>query len=156
MAGKGIRIGEGFFWVAIGVAVCFYAWMTGLGAVREPGPGFIAFVMGLCMAGIGVAMIAVRRASRTGRESRGEKDGGFRFAGSPQMIYATILLIAYAALIDRLGFVLTTFFVLWLLLFDRASKNWVTSVVVAGVTTGLSYVVFVRLLGLPFPGGILG
>jgi putative tricarboxylic transport membrane protein len=158
MAGKEIRIriGEGFFWIALGIFVCALSWRTGFGLFREPGPGFVAFAAGLCMAGLGVLMIGASLAE--GGTGRGVREPGVGLATVAwiRIIYVTALLIAYAALMDSLGFILTTFLVLWALLFDWGKRNWFGSLVVAGVTAALSYLVFERLLGLPFPAGVLG
>ncbi len=72
------------------------------------------------------------------------------------MLYATAFLLVYAVLVEPLGFVLTTFLVLWGLFFDWEKKNWFSSLMGSCVTTGISYLLFEKLLGLPFPSGIFG
>ncbi len=49
-------MGEGIAWIIIGIAICILAWKFDLGSFREPGGGFIAFLSGLFLCGIGVAL----------------------------------------------------------------------------------------------------
>ena len=53
METKRIGRSEGFFWLAMGIFICLVAVRTGIGVVKEPGPGFIALAAGLFMAVVG-------------------------------------------------------------------------------------------------------
>lgn len=156
MVTKRIRTGEGFFWLGMGVFICVLAWQTGFGFFREPGPGFIAFVTGLCMAGVGLVMIFTAVLPRTGHVDHRDLAHTFGSVSWFRMLYATALLFAYAALVEPLGFILTTLLVLWGLFYDWDKKNWFSSLLGSCATTGISYIFFEKLLGLPFPPGIFG
>jgi putative tricarboxylic transport membrane protein len=156
MVTKRIRRGEGFFWLGMGVFICILSWQTGFGFFREPGPGFVAFVTGLCMAGIGLVMALAATLVRTAQRDDREFAHAFGTVSWFRMLYATALLLVYAALVEPLGFVLTTLLVLWGLFYDWDKKNWFSSFLGSCATSGISYIFFEKLLGLPFPPGIFG
>ena len=64
-------------------------------------------------------------------------------------------LLVYMLLFKPLGFYLTTFFLLVYLMKLSGEKSLKRSVAISGVTIVLIYVVFYRLLIIPFPQGIL-
>jgi hypothetical protein len=156
MVTKKVGSREGFFWLGMGVFICVLSWQTGFGFFREPGPGFIAFLTGFCMAAVGVVIILSASLAKTPRQDERPSGRRFGFVSWYRMSYATALLLVYAALVEPLGFVPTTFLVLWGLFFDWDKKNWLSSLVGSCVTTGISYLFLEKLLHLPFPQGIFG
>ena len=64
-------------------------------------------------------------------------------------------LVVYMLLFKPLGFYLTTFFLLVYLMKLSGAKGLKRSVAISGVTVVLIYIVFYRLLVIPFPQGIL-
>jgi hypothetical protein len=58
--------------------------------------------------------------------------------------------------LERLGFLLATFILMVLLLRAIEAPRWPKVLIVALVTSLLSYGLFAWLLGVPLPGGILG
>src|SRR4030042_2761243 len=57
MVEKQRGMSEGTFWVVIGGIICILAFQHGLGSVRAPGPGFVAFLSGILVGGVGIVMI---------------------------------------------------------------------------------------------------
>jgi len=146
---------EGFFWLGMGVFICVLAWQTGFGSFREPGPGFIAFLTGLCMGGVGGVISLTTILTRPSSKDVRPPTPQFASASWFRMLYATALLLVYPVLVEPLGFIPTTFLVVWGLFYDWNKKNWFSSLVGSCATTGISYLLFGKLLGLPFPPGIL-
>ena len=72
-------------------------------------------------------------------------------------IGATLATMAgFAFAIERLGFLLSTFLLMVLLLRAIESQNWLKVIAIALVTSLISYAIFGWLLGIPLPGGVLG
>jgi putative tricarboxylic transport membrane protein len=65
-------------------------------------------------------------------------------------------MIAFALVLESLGFLLSTFFLMILLLRAIESQRWSKVVVVAVLTAIASYAIFGWILGIPLPGGVLG
>ncbi len=156
MTAKKVGEREGFFWLGMGIFICVLAWQTGFGIFREPGPGFIAFLAGLCMAAVGLVIVLTAVLGKTARKDDQKAARRFGSVSWSRMLYATVLLLLYATLVEPLGFILTTLLVLWGLFYDWEKKNWFSSLLGSCATTGISYLLFEKLLGLPFPPGIFG
>ena len=77
-------------------------------------------------------------------------DGWFRIGAT----LAT--LIGFALLLEWLGFLLSTFLLMVLLLRAIEAPKWPKVIVVALVTALVSYGLFAWLLGVPLPAGVLG
>ena len=77
-------------------------------------------------------------------------EGWFRIA------FTLIAMIGFALVLERLGFLLSTLFLMILLLRAIESQRWSKVFFVAVLTAIASYAIFGWLLGIPLPGGILG
>lgn len=101
---------EGVAWLVIGGIICFLAWRVKLGSFIEPGPGFIAFAGGAFLAAIGLIMIFSRAVLvKTGEAISGAHGLRYVIPGS-RLGYTIGLLLAYALLLNGLGYILITFF----------------------------------------------
>lgn len=65
-------------------------------------------------------------------------------------------MVGFALALERLGFLLTTFLLMVLLLRAIESQRWHKVVAVALTTALISYAIFGWLLGIPLPAGVLG
>jgi putative tricarboxylic transport membrane protein len=65
-------------------------------------------------------------------------------------------LIGFTLVLEWLGFLLSTFFLMILLLRAIEAPKWPKVIVVALLTAALSYGLFGWLLGVPLPVGVLG
>jgi putative tricarboxylic transport membrane protein len=86
-------------------------------------------------------------------QSRAEKipvEGWFRIGAT----LAT--LVGFAAVLEWLGFLLSTFLLMVLLLRAIEAPKWSKVIIVALVTAFISYAIFAWLLGVPLPAGVVG
>jgi putative tricarboxylic transport membrane protein len=65
-------------------------------------------------------------------------------------------LVGFALVLERLGFLLSTFLLMVLLLRAIEAPKWSKVFVVALSTALIAYFLFAWLLGIPLPAGILG
>ena len=99
----------GLFWLAFGAFVTWQGWLLELGTLREPGSGFVFFWLGLLIAAFALSIML-----------KGVKGEGpllsdlWRDARWPKVLMVVAVLVAYAFLFERLGFVVCS---LGLLLF---------------------------------------
>ncbi len=154
MVAKQLRKVEGIFWVGIGVLICVLGWRADLGSFREPGAGFVALFSGLFVAVIGMILTLSEIFSKTDRSAAFDLSSAFKDISWSRLIYTMALLFIYALVLDKLGYILTTFFVMWALFFDWETKRWFPSFITSLVTTGASYLVFEVWLHSQFPRGI--
>jgi len=137
------------FWFALAGAVCYGASLLGLGSAGEPGSGFILFWSGLILAVLSLVVLAesIRAAGETRHES-----GSISW---PKVFLVLAALVLYGLLLERLGFILTSFLLLSFLLGISDEAKWPTVLTVAtGAALG-SFVLFDLWLQIRLPKGIL-
>lgn len=140
------------FWLALSLAVMHQARGLGLGSLTEPGSGFLSFWAALLLAVLSVALLA-----RSVWKKEGSAEGPlFRGTRWPRLVAVFAALLAYVRLLERGGYLLTTFvllgFLFWLL---ERRKPW-QALGYSVATTAATYVVFGRWLNCQFPTGPLG
>jgi hypothetical protein len=141
----------GLFWVIVSVLICFHALQLGLGTLSEPGSGFVFFSAGLL---IGVFSLLICILSVTGK--KGEGPSPFKNVHWGKFVLALVYIFLYGALIERLGFLLSTFLLLGLLLRTIESKRWYVIFLVALIGSLGTYSIFELWLHTRLPRGIFG
>ncbi len=145
----------GFGWVILGSLICFLAWRVRLGTFSEPGPGFIAFGAGSFLCVVGIIMLLSGLVSPASTEERVPWDRLFPRGVRLRLAYTVLLLFLYTMFLDKLGYVIGTFLLMWGLFLNWERPRWVTSMVASLVTVGVTYLVFEVWLHCQLPRGIL-
>jgi len=126
-----------------------------LGTLRMPGSGFFPLLLGLLLMGLAACQTFLlwRRAGAGTAESptEGKAEGSARQV----LIFMGIIALATAVL-DLLGFPLVAFLLMLALLQLLGVRRWRDSALIAFLTAGASYILFVRWLQIPMPKGWLG
>ncbi len=145
---------EGFSWLGIGITMCGLAWRVNLGSFQEPGPGFVAFVSGLFIFSIGVILLVSEGLSKMSLGNRSDLSQAFQNISWPRLAYTMALLTVYGLLLNILGYIITTFLVMWGLFHDWEKNRWASSLLASLTTVGVTYLVFEVWLHCQFPRGI--
>ncbi|MEO6163220.1 MAG: tripartite tricarboxylate transporter TctB family protein [Candidatus Binatia bacterium] len=123
-----------------------------IGSFRVPQTGFFPRVLGILL--VLLTLIELLRALRQPESANAPgkiaSEGWFRIGAT----LATML--GFALVMEQLGFLLATFFLMVLLLRAIEAPRWPKVLIVALITSLLSYGLFAWLLGVPLPAGILG
>ena len=129
--------------------MCQQATTIGVGSLRRPGPGLLAFGAGC---GIGLLALAVfiraflsKPAADAAQDEKSVRKVKF-------FLICTSLFV-YAAVISWLGFVVSTFLFVLFLLRTVQTEKWWRSLLKALLITAGNYLVFVVWLGIRLPGG---
>ncbi len=142
----------GLFFVGVGLLFTFYSRSVDIGTWEEPGPGFFPFWGGLlmlCLSGL-LVVKNLFKAVLSADLFFPEKDSWKR-------VSATVLaLIAFNLLLRPLGFILVTFLFVSFLVKFIFPQSWVRALVTAALATAATRIIFVNLLEINFPKGILG
>ena len=122
----------------------------GLGKINNPGPGFMPFVSGgiLCLLGVTVLLILESKKS--------EQIQGWERESWGKISITLIAIISYAMVLQRLGFLLSTFFVMVVYFRLFGVKKWIIVLFGSILTTFVAYSIFEIWLQCGFPKGILG
>jgi putative tricarboxylic transport membrane protein len=147
------RVGtkEGVIWVIIGGFICLLSWRIDLGSFNEPGPGFVAFASGLSLIIIGSVMALSKTFAK-----RSPGAGRPRWALPKfRLFYTLLLLVGYGLVLQCLGYIVTTFLVLFGLFYDRGINRFLPSFLGSLLTVVITYLVFETWLRVQLPRGIL-
>ncbi len=150
-----LRVLEGPVWLLIGVIISAWSFRTGLGSFKEPGVGFVAFASGLFIMAVGALVTIFRRpkAQKVGAAS-GQTHSRFLESAPFKLTYALVLLVFYALLLDFLGYIITTFVVLFGLFFDPVGRRWAGPLLASFLSVAVTYLVFEVWLRSQLPRGI--
>lgn len=122
------------------------------GSMRVPRTAFFPIILATLLLFLSLILLGqALRGAPTGRgPERIEAEGWFR-------IGATLATLAgFALALERLGFLLSTFLLMVLLLRAIEPQAWPKVIAVALVTSLVVYAIFGWLLGIPLPAGVLG
>ena len=118
--------------------------------VRDPGPGFVPFFLGLTLAVLSIIAFIF--------PDKQKKMAAFWNDWRKGRVIIVIFagLVAYLSLIRVLGFYIDTFLLMTFLLKTFGEKGYKRPLIVALLTVGVTYLLFHKLLFIPFPQGFLG
>ena len=121
-----------------------------LNDVREPGPGFVPFFLGLTLAILSIIALIFPDPQKKMAAFWNDWQKGRGIIA----IFAG--LVVYLPLARILGFYLDTFLLMTFLLKMSGEKGVKRSLLVSLLTVGVTYLLFHKLLFIPFPQGLLG
>jgi putative tricarboxylic transport membrane protein len=119
-----------------------------------PGPGFFPLCLGFLFSILSVLLFVMKVLSQQEGERLGAQDS-LRFSTIQPTVLYLGLLVLFFLFFERLGSLLTILFFMVGVLIGLAKRPVRQSLTISIVTSALTYVIFVRLLGVPLPGGIL-
>lgn len=142
---------SGIVCLFISVFVLLTSLRLGVGALHNPGPGFLLFWAGILLAICSSILLGIglNEKAEAVRPSDALNGGERR-----NVIVATAALIAYCLILPRLGYRISTFALMLVLFSLGRMKPW--AVVLGSLLTVLaSYYLFGHLLRTPLPRGVL-
>jgi hypothetical protein len=139
------------FWLTFAFFLGVESYRLGLSTANRPGPGFFPFV-----AAAGMGLLAIFRLAGSTRKSLTD-DLELGFANDAGLVlYVIAGMIAYAFLLDLLGFPLCTFLLIAFYLKVIAARSWGAALSYAAVVALASHAFFDLLLRAELPRGVLG
>jgi putative tricarboxylic transport membrane protein len=142
---------SGLFWFAAGAVITYFSVGYGIGDPATPGPGYIAFVMGILIMLLSGVMVI--RDVHKERESLSDL---FRGKNWFRVTLTVSALLVYTILLPYFGFVLDSILLVYGLILLAGKRSYVVAAITAVLVSGLSYYVFSRLLQVSLPAGLLG
>jgi hypothetical protein len=151
---KKADLGSGSVFLLLGAAVCYKSWSLGLGSLGSPGLGFLPFLAGLCLVflSLGILLFAVVKitpASPTPKFWPRSKE-------IKVVSLVFLSLVAYNLLWTKLGFTITTFLFIGFLFRVVGTRRWWVTIVGAGLSSFLAYLLFQTFLKSQLPTGFIG
>ena len=133
------------------VCVASYRLPVGIGSWNDPGPGFFPFWAGVIM-GV-LSFVAYLKALRTKGEDIGPWYSREKWK---KVFWILVIIMAYAFVLERAGFVVSTFLLLFVLFRVVEGQRWGFAVGGSLAVAVLAYGIFDRWLKLQLPKGFLG
>jgi putative tricarboxylic transport membrane protein len=120
------------------------------GSIARPGPGFFPVVLTAAFSLVCVALLVNALRARDAEAPPATP------LGWPKIVAAMAALFVYAFLLERVGFVASTFALLLFFFRTLERQRWVTAVPSALVTALVTYLVFKVWLNVQLPSGLWG
>lgn len=140
-------------WDFIGLIICIGSVSLKLGSFSNPGPGMFPFLIGSAIILLSTIQLAIELYHT-------EDPLGARlwphFSGLKRVIGILLLLVFYAGILDRFGFLLCTLFFFVTLFKTVGQKTWIVTILYSIPISILSYVLFQILLKINLPKGMFG
>ncbi|MBP1730973.1 MAG: Tripartite tricarboxylate transporter TctB family [Deltaproteobacteria bacterium] len=144
---------SGLFWLGIGILLSIWSWTYQIGTLTQPGPGFLPLALGGLVTLFSLVLIVSTSKSR----DQGARKTVSLTSGHWKKVLGTILVLLMAGLFfEKIGYLLTFFFLSLLLMVIAGLRSWKQIVLVAVFTALGIYLCFVLLLKQPLPTGLLG
>ena len=140
------------FWLVLGIGIALCSLRYGVGTFHEPGPGFITFFAGAILT---ILSLALFFSSLRDQEDRSSFLSLWAGLETGKVLYVIGLLIAYTFLLKPVGFLISTFFLLFLLFRVKGSYRLKTIFLMSFLVTVGSYIIFELWLKAQLPKGIL-
>ena len=138
-------------WMGLGITVAVSSYRLRIGELRNPGPGLMPFLLG-----ISLSLCSLPIFIRALRVRDGQRDeniwSGVAFK---KLVLVAASLLGYTLILEKVGFAVSTFFLLLLLFKAIGSRKWSLSLMVSVLTVVVAYFVFVVLLKVELPLGLL-
>jgi len=143
-----------FFWVALSLFVMFGSCKLGLGTFKNAGSGLMPFLLGIIL-----LLVSVLFAVKSFIEVQTRKAIALDIVSDGVKLWKVALvsgsLIAYALLLEKLGFQVSTLLLLLILFRTAGSRKWKFILAASILTMIVTYLIF-SFLGVRFPKGMLG
>ncbi len=144
---------SGLFWLCLGLLFSLWSACYKIGSLLEPGPGFLPLILGFLL--IFLSLILLGQAKMSSRALQGV----IPFVlprGWEKVAYSVLIVLLATFVLETIGYRLTFFFLLILLIRGAGGLRWRTTLLMAFFSVLGIYLIFVLLLKKPLPDGLLG
>jgi putative tricarboxylic transport membrane protein len=140
------------FWLAVSISVLIGSLRMGMGTLRNPGMGFLAFgASGL----LGILSLTLFLKT-IWRKEESSVESIFANTFWKRIVLVLIILFAYAKLMPQAGYLVSTFILMTVLFWTVKGQKWWGVLTSSFLTTIITYYVFSRWLNIQFPEGLFG
>jgi putative tricarboxylic transport membrane protein len=121
-----------------------------LGAIDNPGPGFLPFLLGLALGGMSIALF-IRNWKKKDSQPEVTRPEG---RGWIKVSSIFLMLLLFTLFFEITGYIVNVFLFFLVLLRPIGRQKWSWSLSISIGAASISYVLFERWLMLPLPRGI--
>ncbi len=150
----GFRRGDvipALLWVVIGLVVMIVSYQMSLGSLHAPGPGMLPFILGTLLLIVSLPILV----NSIAVSAKNHEPGIWSGIGIKKVLFIVASLVAYSLFLEKLGFLITTFLFLLVLFWAFDPRRWILALGVSLLTAALTYTLFVLVLQVELPAGLL-
>jgi hypothetical protein len=140
------------FWLLVSLSVLIESLRLGIGNLQNPGMGFLTFGA----SGILGILSLVLFTEATLRKEEEKAKPLFAEKLWKRVVFVVIVLVLYSRMMPVLGYLISTFVLMFLLLGVLERKKMWLVLVSSLLSTGITYIVFSKWLNCQFPDGLFG
>jgi putative tricarboxylic transport membrane protein len=140
----------GMIWLVLGGAMAIEGFNLGLGKISRPGIGFVPFLVGSSLGLCGFVLMVWAFLKGEGADEVTWKGQNWK-----NLVLPVLSLVIYALIMERLGFLITTFLFLFFLFKLTAPKKWLSPLLTALLISVSCYFIFSLWLKVSLPSGFL-
>ncbi|OGP69377.1 MAG: hypothetical protein A2169_02700 [Deltaproteobacteria bacterium RBG_13_47_9] len=149
---KGLDLIKGMVLFIFSLIVCYESIHLPLWSGKKPGPGLFPLLLGITLGFLSLVFIV-----RNGfKPSTGPASLWVDQQNKKRIFLILGTLILYAIVLSILGFLVSSFFLLFFLLNLSYPRRWITLGIASFLITLAFYIIFKILLKIQLPYGILG
>lgn len=138
------------FWIGLGIFVMIFSYRFGLGTFNNPDSGLMSFLLGLLLVLLslyGLITSVLKRAGDARPQAEVQRQTSYG-----KIALVLVALLMYSFILEKLGFLITTWIFLFLL-FRSMGNRWITTLIASTFTVFATYFVF-TYFGVRFPPGV--
>ena len=148
-------IASGVFWLVIGIGLSIWTVTSyEIGSLTQPGTGYLPLALGIILTFLSLILLIGRMKKAPGAKQASLPD--FHSEGWKRVAYTVLVLVVAAFFFEQMGYLVTFFLLIVLLMKGVERQSWKRILLTALLTTVGVYVVFVLLLEVQLPRGLLG
>jgi putative tricarboxylic transport membrane protein len=144
------------FWILLGLTISIWSSTFPFGGLAHPGPAYFPVGLGLVIIVFGVIVFFQVWKARKEGEGKPSPSPSSKEAATRRVVFCLTGMVVSAVLFERLGFVLTMFFMVLFMMRTIAPQKWKTALFYSIVSASGSLFVFKVLLKTQLPSGFLG
>jgi len=144
---------SGIVLLALAGAIMMEAGKLSFGSLREPEAGFLPFILSVLLTVFSLILLG-----QSIKEKKDEEEVSFemKFGNWKRIGLAMGVLLFFTFFVERLGYLISSFFLVAFLLRAIEPQKWWLVIGIAFLSSLGSYVLFVLCLGTPLPEGMFG
>ena len=136
---------SGLFFIGFSLLLMWESLRVELGTFLAPGSGFLSFGVGIALCALSIVLILRGRTVREVQKPH-----------SRRVALALASLFIYSLVLNVLGFIVATFFLVGILFRLGQARQWWWLIGVSALVTIMVYLIFGIFLHVYFPRGFLG
>jgi len=142
------------FWLTFGLVSAFGSIKLGLGTFREPGPGLLAFLASIfiCL----MALVVLFQSLFLKRGFLNKLSTLWEGTSWRRPLAIGVILLGYIFSLERVGFLLTSLIMLFIILKLVEKLSWTRTIVISLSISVGTFLLFNKILKTTLPRGLIG